>query len=544
MKLPTCCLLLLLPLPAGAEPPPLSPRGPSPLLFVRFSGPPGLRTTFYQGSPQGRAFDNPVVVGLRPGYLYRIEVSRLPARPGVSFYPTLEVRGSLCLPPKFRASSFPAPVVFTEADIEAVLSGALVTKVVYLENPDRAVPQATRVEQPLELELAPTADLAAEARDRGRRMLVVRMGGRLLVSPAELAHSSVYGTILLPGERCLPPAALPPCLLPDPRPYWDPRLGPRPLTDEVVHDGGDRGERAGLDAGGNLYGLDAEDTVAEFTDSHGRRGLTCSNRLCLCVPRFGVLRVATPPIVHEAVVGIANTRRALGQQLVQGETPPLPVGQYERLQGMKGRQRPSLNVGNERLGRLERLEVLQAQAVAQGPLVYLETKMALTLTEVERTRLLRQIEFAHRLSAIAGPQQAVGTVVTAVAGRIEGGAQVVSSAVETRELAVCCEEATLCPPEKPLVLVKCADRTSAQPGDVVTFFLRYSNHGSKPIADVAVTDSLSPRLEYVPGSAQSDRPGVFTTQVNEAGSLILRWEISGTLQPGQCGALRFQARVR
>jgi uncharacterized repeat protein (TIGR01451 family) len=94
------------------------------------------------------------------------------------------------------------------------------------------------------------------------------------------------------------------------------------------------------------------------------------------------------------------------------------------------------------------------------------------------------------------------------------------------------------------VLVKCADRTSAQPGDVVTFFLRYSNHGSKPIADVAVTDSLSPRLEYVPGSAQSDRPGVFTTQVNEAGSLILRWEISGTLQPGQCGALRFQARVR
>ena len=45
--------------------------------------------------------------------------------------------------------------------------------------------------------------------------------------------------------------------------------------------------------------------------------------------------------------------------------------------------------------------------------------------------------------------------------------------------------------------------------------------------DVAVTDSLSPRLEYVAGSAQSDRTAVFTTQDNGAGSVILRWEVSG-----------------
>jgi hypothetical protein len=51
-------------------------------------------------------------------------------------------------------------------------------------------------------------------------------------------------------------------------------------------------------------------------------------------------------------------------------------------------------------------------------------------------------------------------------------------------------------------------------------------------------------LEYIPGTAQADRPAVFTMQSNEAGSLILRWEISGTLQPGASGALRFQARVR
>jgi uncharacterized repeat protein (TIGR01451 family) len=81
-------------------------------------------------------------------------------------------------------------------------------------------------------------------------------------------------------------------------------------------------------------------------------------------------------------------------------------------------------------------------------------------------------------------------------------------------------------------------------GDIVTFSLRYSNMGGRPITDVAVTDSLSGRLEYVPGSAQSDRDAVFTMQENEVGSVVLRWEITGTLQPGQSGRLRFKARVR
>jgi uncharacterized repeat protein (TIGR01451 family) len=81
-------------------------------------------------------------------------------------------------------------------------------------------------------------------------------------------------------------------------------------------------------------------------------------------------------------------------------------------------------------------------------------------------------------------------------------------------------------------------------GDVVTFTLRYSNHGGKPMTDIAVSDSLSGRLEYVPGSAESDREAVFTLQENEASSAILRWEIGGTLQPGETGKLRFKARVR
>jgi len=190
-----------------------------------------------------------------------------------------------------------------------------------------------------------------------------------------------------------------------------------------------------------------------------------------------------------------------------------------------------------------RLEVLNAMDVQVGPMALLGTKAVLLLTEVERARLVKQLEFARQLSnriIVQGAEQVIGT---AVEGRVEAGPQVIRAEAETRDLTVCCNEVP-CPPDKPLVLIKCADRHSAQVGDVVTFMLKYSNHGGRPITDVAVTDSLTTRLEYVPGSSQSDRPAVFTMQPNEAGSLVLRWEISGRLLPGQSGIVSFQARVR
>jgi uncharacterized repeat protein (TIGR01451 family) len=432
--------------------------------------------------------------------------------------------------------------VLTDQDVEAVLEGSMVTKVIYLENPSRAVPVATRPDQPTEFDLPAQVDPLAEARMRGRTVLIVRIGGRSLFAPEELAHESVPGTLLLPDEKVLPPAARPPCVLCDARPFWDPRYGPRPPEEECIHDGGDHGQPAGLDAGGNLHGLDPEDTVAEFTDSHGRRGITCSNRVCLCVPRYVVLRAELPLGRAETVVGVGNTRLAVIQEQVSMLQPPQQASKYEQLKAVAARKRPFVNVGIEGVAPIERIEVLEAQALALGPIALLGEKAVLTLREAEKVHLRMQVELARQLSSNVAPHVAAGMEGTAVVGRIEG-VQMVSAEVTTRDLTVCCHEVP-CPPDKPLVLVKCADRTSAQPGDVVTFMLRYSNLGGRPITDVAVSDSLSPRLEYVPGSAQSDRPAVFTTQSNEAGSAILRWEITGTLHAGQSGALRFQARVR
>ncbi len=547
MKLRLFCLAVVvasLAAPAPAQMVPAPPgRGASPLLFVRFLGPPGLRTTFYQGGPRGRAFDAPVVVGMRPGYFYRIQFSNLPRHPGVSIFPTVEVRGSLCLPPRLNAASFPAPVVLTDEDIESVLAGNMVSKVVYLEHPERAVPALVPPDLPIEGVLPPGRDLLDAARDNGRPVLIIRMGGRLLVSDDELAHSSVPGTILYPGEKVMSPAAKPPNLLWDCRPFVDPRLGPKPSEEECLHDGGDHGIRAGFDAEGRLAGVEPEDTIAEYTDSHGRKHVTHSNTVCVCVPRYAVLRCEIPLSNYNGVAMLSDTRRVQFHERLDMLTPPLLTRKYEQLLGARGRERASVNEAITVPGGLVRLEVLQAVDVPLGPIALLGTKAVFALTEVERVRLAKQLEFTRQLSSRVNVEVAAGVIGTSVVGRIEAGPQVVEAEVETRDLTVCCNEAP-CPPDKPLVLIKCADRHAANIGDVVTFLLKYSNLGGRPITDVAVTDSLTTRLEYVPGSAQSDRPAVFTTQPNEAGSVILRWEISGRLMPGTSGVVRFQARIR
>jgi uncharacterized repeat protein (TIGR01451 family) len=522
--------------------PPLPARGTSPLLFVQFTGGPGLRATFYQGQ-RGRSFDTPVAVGMRPGYYYRLRLSNLPGHPGISIFPTIEVRGSLKLSPKLNSARYPAPVVLTEADIESVMAGNLICKAIYLENPDRAVPATVPPALPTELNLPPSSDPLVEAQDRGRLMLLVRMGGRLLVSDEELARSTVPGTILFPGEKVLRPAAAPPCIVWDCRPFYDPRLGPKPPEEECLHDGGDHGNRAGFDANGHLAGVEPEDTVAEYTDSTGRRHITHSNSVCLCVPRFAVLRCETPLIHYDGVQAVSDVRKAQYHGRLDVLTPPLQTRKYEQLQGERGRERPSINQGIVGTTGITHFEVLQAAELMLGPIALLGTRAALTLSEIERIRLVKQMELARQLSSRESVQGSASVTGTNVVGRIEAGARIVQAEAETRDLTVCCNEVP-CPPDKPLVLIKCADRQSAQIGDVVTFVLKYSNHGGQPIADVAVTDSLTTRLEYVPGSAQSDRPAVFTTQSNEAGSLILRWEIMGKLMPGTSGVVRFKARVR
>jgi len=483
MRLRPACLLLALVLAgrltaAGPLAVPHPKQGAAPLLHVLFSGPEGVRVTFYQGQAPPREFATPVVVGLRPGYIYRVKVSGFPDRPGLELFPTLEVRGTIRLGPDIPGARHPCPVFLSQLDAEEVLDGSLITKVFYLEDPCKAIAELGRRDRPFEAELPPERDLLDEARNLGRPVLVVRLGNRN-VSDEELHACSVPNTILFPGECDMGWPRRPPMLPFATWQWYDPIHGPKPLVEECLCDGGDRCEPVGFDGAGQLQGLDPEDTVAEYRDSAGRKKIAISNCVCVCVPRFSVLRNLLHLDQNRLALGPGAVRKMQGQVILEG------------LQGPQGYQ------GQEQV-----VDVIARQA----------------------------------------PAQTEALMTTMVSARVEG-ARPINSILYVRDVAGVCREEPKTP-ECPLLLQKWSDKCDAQIGDIVTFTLKYSNDGGRPITDVIVSDSLTGRLEYVPGSAQSSRDAVFTTQPNDAGSQVLRWQITGALLPGQSGVVRFQTRVR
>ena len=101
------------------------------------------------------------------------------------------------------------------------------------------------------------------------------------------------------------------------------------------------------------------------------------------------------------------------------------------------------------------------------------------------------------------------------------------------------------PPGKPrLRVVKVASKQNVQPGEMIGFTIRYDNVGDEQIGNVTIIDNLTSRLEYMLNTAQSSLPAKFFTQANEGDSLVLRWEVTDPLKPGQGGIVRFNCRVR
>ena len=101
------------------------------------------------------------------------------------------------------------------------------------------------------------------------------------------------------------------------------------------------------------------------------------------------------------------------------------------------------------------------------------------------------------------------------------------------------------PPANPrLRVVKVASTSFAEPGDEVDFTIRFDNVGNQTIHNVAILDSLSTRLAYIPNSAQCSLKAKFSTQPNEGESLLVRCELADPLKAGDGGVIRFHCRVR
>jgi uncharacterized repeat protein (TIGR01451 family) len=523
--------------------------GPQPVVLspdvqvVRFQGPEGLSVEILGPNPipvpqgDGRGI---LTAGLRRGVGYRLRIANIPERPGVELFPVIEVVGHLHRPEGIDPGKYPIRVIFTMEDIDAVLNqGRLVTKVIYLEDPDQALPFRMPKDQIPVVSLNPTEHPLRVASALGRPMAIVRIGGRRPTfeevegGPGDLGldYAASMGTkpcsfLMQDGSRC-PVVAGPPCTA------AAPPAQPLLPRDEFLCDGGDRGIPVGVGPDGRIGGIDPRDAAVRFDIGLGpqvKPRTLPTNVVCIYAPRFAEVRVNTG--ANEAIdvqrlrtdikVEIPKTASVKEQsrRLVQNQSPELARNR-SRASGFKGRVYIDEESTNRAPAAYENIARVSTNVQKQSP----------ELARNRQTPVMARVKV--RLQGIKTAESPVVTGIT------EGASQAVMvwpahemTGVET-------------PPNRPgLAVVKRVSVAEAEPGDTVTYAIFYRNMGNTPIHDVTIVDSLLPRLEYVKGTSRGPQGTAFTTGVNRVGSTELRWSLPGVLAPGASGHVSFDVIVR
>jgi hypothetical protein len=191
---------------------------------IAFLGDDGVQVS-WDVSGAGMFDSTPLVIPGRQdfyqGAIYRLKLTKLPGRPGVQLYPTLEVAPVTPRTDAYLAHS-PIPVQFTEEDFDQVLSGNFVTKVIYLPDPEFQELALAGVETLVSTRLGPGVDPIAEADRRGSILAIVRMGNKDLeigaaetgapgaVVPARHRESSRRSPAMRQASYTEPAGELPP----------------------------------------------------------------------------------------------------------------------------------------------------------------------------------------------------------------------------------------------------------------------------------------------------------------------------------------------
>jgi uncharacterized repeat protein (TIGR01451 family) len=97
-----------------------------------------------------------------------------------------------------------------------------------------------------------------------------------------------------------------------------------------------------------------------------------------------------------------------------------------------------------------------------------------------------------------------------------------------------------------LTLVKSVDKSTALPGEVITYTITFTNVTSDVLSSVVVYDS-TPAYTTFGGASYDTLPQNLTgvTQVNPSagGTGPIRWTFDGTLKPGASGTVYFWVTV-
>lgn len=170
---------------------------------IAFLGDNGVQVSWDVGGA-GLFDSTPLVIPGRQdfyqGAIYRLKLTNIPGRAGVTLYPTLEVAPVTPRTDAYLAHA-PIPVQFTEEDFDQVVSGNFVTKVIYLPDPEFQELALAGVETLVSTRLDPGVDPIAEADRRGSILAIVRMGSKDLELNNGMGGSTVPGTVTPAGHQ-------------------------------------------------------------------------------------------------------------------------------------------------------------------------------------------------------------------------------------------------------------------------------------------------------------------------------------------------------
>ncbi|MEZ6133746.1 MAG: DUF11 domain-containing protein [Pirellulaceae bacterium] len=601
---------------------------------VSVSGPASLQVALARDGQFLETLAAPVTTGMLVGAVYRFRVTNIPFRPGEELYPTVEIIDRVNAPAG-REHRFPIPVVLTEEDLRLALDGALVTRVIYIEDSENAEPLASRAGEQRTFNVSASDNALKTADQFGRPVAILRFGSRVPMdlqgdlsaflygcppwiplptapdrdamirsgtwpeslpmergeqpyqetpleniprTPLGRVHSASVATVnheepvsspsdlrfsdTLPsdGSAFEVPVSSPTVSFDDASGFASSATAPscadtsnfvsgcaagcsgatgcncgsalpaqRPNAQEYVFDGGDQAPSVVVQKDWTAAGVDPTDTVIYYETLAGKVCVKPSNRVPIYAPRFGAVRQIT---------GIVLAARAVGTERILAPVAPSGFREADLAGNMT---LPLAPQGQQTVGMLDAFQENTGGVPMEG--VIPARRMSLAVQPHENIEFFttglmldHEIPVLGRVLANARTWYNPESLGVMIDGQV---AALVTDKKRAQDVHV-----YEMPDRCAMRICKAASHSLANPGDTVRFTIRFDNVGPKPLGNAVIMDSLSPRLEYIEGSQQCSVDARFSSDANEVGSLVLRWEIENAVESHRGGVISFDCRVR
>ena len=476
-------------------------------------------------------------LGMRVGPVYRLKLESSFRGVPMTVYPTIEMLDRL-YPPASLVTKHPVKIVLTPEEIEKANSGSMLTKVIYLEDPLTALPFNQPYDHLETVDLGQSQDPFIVADRMGRPMAIVRIGSRIpdssetntseapLIMHAGFEDQVVGTGVIDPRSPCdceICQAGDGCCCMA--------RLNQLPPTrrDEYVCDGNDREFKVVPALDWTVKGLDIEDTIAHFDTLDGQIRVTPSNRVCIYSPRFAAVRRELRPNYETTSQKLSTVDRSTNVKFAKRTEPVSTAHQNVQLQANKRTQRPNQFLDRTRGVLADSVTKLHGTRHNFKPFEDLQLIRFGEHSSSQDARLSLAMQSAITWNSDLEAQIAINGVQPIIVNDVSSPSEIIG--IDSKG-------------DANLRLCKLASVASAKPGDTVDFTIRFDNIGRQLIGNVTVLDNLSPRLEFIKGTAECSVEANFSTEMNEAGSFTLRWEIEEALDVKEGGIIRFQCRVR